>query len=51
MRMAGQTGNRNAKVLNLKVVKIISESNLLLLKGSVPGAKGSYIVVESPEGT
>ena len=51
MRMAGQTGNKNVKVLNLKVVKIISENNLLLLKGSVPGAKGSYVVVESPEGT
>ena len=51
MRMAGQTGNKSVKVLNLKVVKIIPENNLLLLKGSVPGAKGSYIVIESPEGT
>ena len=51
MRMAGQTGNKNVKVLNLKVVKIIPENNLLLLKGSVPGAKGSYIIIESPEGT
>jgi len=51
MRMAGQTGNRNVKILNLKVVKIIPENNLLLLKGSVPGAKGSYIIIESPEGT
>lgn len=49
MRMAGQTGKRNIKVLNLKVVKIIPENNLLLLKGSIPGAKGSYVVVESPE--
>lgn len=51
MRMAGQTGNRNVKVLNLKVVKIIPESNLLLLKGSIPGAKGSYVIVESPDRT
>ena len=51
MRMAGQTGDKNVKVLNLKVVKIIPENNLLLLKGSVPGAKGSYVIVESPEGT
>lgn len=51
MRMAGQTGQRNIKVLNLKVVKIIPENNLLLLKGSIPGAKGSYVVVESPERT
>ena len=51
MRMAGHTGNRNVKVLNLKVVKIIPENNLLLLKGSIPGAKGSYVIVESPERT
>jgi large subunit ribosomal protein L3 len=51
MRMAGQTGNKNIKVLNLKVVKIIAENNLILLKGSVPGAKGSYVIVESPERT
>jgi large subunit ribosomal protein L3 len=49
MRMAGQTGNKNVKVLNLKVVKIIPENNLILLKGSIPGAKGSYVVVESPD--
>jgi len=51
MRMAGQTGNKNVKVLNLKVVRIIPENNLLLLKGSVPGARGSYVIIESPEGT
>lgn len=51
MRMAGQTGNKNVKITNLKVVKIIPENNLLLLKGSVPGSKGSYIIVESPDRT
>lgn len=51
MRMAGQTGNKNVKVLNLKVVKIIPESNLLLLKGSIPGSNGSYVIVESPDRT
>jgi large subunit ribosomal protein L3 len=51
MRMAGQMGNKNVKMLNLKVVKIIPENNLLLLKGSIPGAKGSYVIVESPERT
>lgn len=51
MRMAGQTGNKNVKIMNLKVVKIIPENNLLLLKGSVPGAKGSYIIIESPDKT
>jgi large subunit ribosomal protein L3 len=51
MRMAGQKGGDNVKMLNLKVVKIIPESNLLLLKGSIPGAKGSYVIVESPDRT
>jgi large subunit ribosomal protein L3 len=51
MRMAGQKGDTNVKILNLKVVKIIPESNLLLLKGSIPGAKGSYVIVESPDRT
>jgi len=46
MRMAGQTGNKKVKVLNLEVVKIIPENNLMIVKGSVPGAKGSYIIVE-----
>ena len=49
LRMAGQMGNQKVKVLNLKVVKIIPENNLLLLRGSVPGAKGTYIVIESPD--
>ena len=46
MRMAGRTGGDKVKVLNLKVVKIIPENNLLLLKGSVPGQKGSFIIIE-----
>ncbi len=46
MRMAGRMGGDKVKILNLKVVKIIAESNLLLLKGSVPGPKGSYIIIE-----
>ena len=46
MRMAGRTGGDRVKVLNLKVMKIDAENNLLLVKGSVPGSKGSYIIVE-----
>jgi len=46
MKMAGQTGNKNSKVINLRVVRIISEENLLLLKGSVPGSNGSYLIIE-----
>jgi large subunit ribosomal protein L3 len=49
MRMAGRDGGNNVKVINLKIVKIIPEKNLLLLNGAVPGSKGSYVIVESPE--
>jgi len=45
MRMAGQTGNTKVKVLNLKVVKVMSEDNILIVKGSVPGHNNSYITV------
>ena len=46
MRMAGQMGNAKVKVINLQIVKIVKEKNLLLVKGSVPGANGSYIKIE-----
>jgi len=40
-------GNQRVKVFNLQVVKVIPENNLLVVKGSVPGAKGSYILLEA----
>ena len=46
MRMAGRMGGAKTKILNLRVMKIIPESNLLLLKGSVPGSIGSYLIIE-----
>ncbi|GAB3938003.1 50S ribosomal protein L3 [Mucilaginibacter myungsuensis] len=46
MRMAGQTGNVRVKVQNLEVVKIFAEQNLLVVKGSIPGAKGSFVIVD-----
>lgn len=46
MRMAGRTGGDKVKVLSLKVLKVIPESNLLLIKGSVPGPKGGYLIIE-----
>lgn len=49
VRMAGRMGGKKVKILNLKIVKIIPENNLLLLKGSVPGSKGSYVIIESPD--
>ncbi len=46
MRMAGRMGGSRVKAINLEVLKIIPEQNLLIVKGSVPGAKGSYVLVE-----
>ena len=46
MRMAGHTGNARVTVFNLEVVKVMPENNLIVVKGSVPGAKGSYVIVE-----
>ncbi|MEJ5303438.1 MAG: 50S ribosomal protein L3 [Bacteroidales bacterium] len=46
MRMAGHLGSRKVKVLNLKIMKIIPEKNLILVKGAVPGAIGSYLKIE-----
>ncbi len=45
-RMAGQMGNARVKVFNLEVIKVMPENNLLVVKGSVPGAKGSYVIME-----
>ena len=45
--MAGHMGNERVKVFNLQVVKVIPANNLLVLKGSVPGAKGSYLMLEA----
>jgi len=46
MRMGGQMGNARVKVENLQVVKIMSDRNLILVNGSVPGANNSYITIE-----
>lgn len=46
MRMAGRTGGNRVKMINLQIVKIVKEKNLIVVKGSIPGAKGSYIIVE-----
>ena len=46
MRMAGRMGGDRKKIQNLTVVKIMAEKNLLLIKGSIPGAKGSYVIIE-----
>jgi len=46
MRMAGRTGNDRVTIQNLEVIKVLPEQNLLVVKGSVPGAKGGYLIIE-----
>jgi len=45
-RMAGQMGNVRVTVQNLEVIRLLPENNLILVKGSVPGAKGSIVIVQ-----
>lgn len=46
LRMGGRTGNKRVKTKNLKVVKILDDKNLILIKGCVPGHKGAYVIIE-----
>ena len=46
LRMGGRMGGNRVKVINSKVVKIVPEKNLIIVKGSVPGPKGSYLKIE-----
>ena len=46
-RMAGQMGNAKVTVQNLKVVKVYAEKNLIVIKGSVPGANGSMVLINN----
>ena len=46
MRMAGQAGNERVTVQNLQVIKVLPEHNVLMIKGSIPGSKGSIVIVE-----
>ena len=46
MRMAGQMGHDRVTVQNLQVVKVMPENNLLIVKGSIPGHKGSIVLIE-----
>ena len=45
-RMGGHMGDERVKVFNLEIIKVMPENNLLVVKGSVPGAKGSYLLLE-----
>jgi len=45
MRMAGQMGNKRVQVENLEILKVLTERNLVLVKGSIPGPKGSTVTI------
>jgi large subunit ribosomal protein L3 len=46
LRMAGRMGGNRVKVQNLRVLRVLPEQNLLVVSGSVPGAKNSYVIIE-----
>jgi len=46
MKMAGRTGGQKVKMINLQIVKLVPEKNLVVVKGSVPGPNGSYLIIE-----
>ena len=46
MRMAGRMGNDRVKIQNLRVLRVIADKNLIIVSGSVPGAKNSFVVLE-----
>jgi large subunit ribosomal protein L3 len=46
MRMAGRMGGNNVKVQNLRVLKVVSDKNLLVVKGAIPGCKNSYVIIQ-----
>ena len=46
MRMAGRMGGVNVTVQNLRVLKVVAEKNLLVIKGAIPGHKNSYVIVQ-----
>jgi len=47
MRMAGQTGNVRVMIENLEILKVLADRNLIVVKGSVPGAKGSTVILQN----
>ncbi|MBO9639310.1 50S ribosomal protein L3 [Siphonobacter aquaeclarae] len=46
LRMAGRMGNNRVKVQNLQILKVYPEQNLIVVSGSVPGAKNSFVILE-----
>lgn len=46
MKMAGRMGGDRVKTQNLKVLKVLADKNLIVVSGNIPGAKGSYVLIE-----
>jgi large subunit ribosomal protein L3 len=46
MRMAGRTGGENVTIQNLRVLKVVADKNLLVVKGCIPGHKNSYVIIQ-----
>jgi large subunit ribosomal protein L3 len=46
MKMAGRMGTDTVKVQNLRVLKVVTEKNLLVIKGCVPGPKNAYVIIQ-----
>jgi len=47
MRMAGQMGNERVMIENLEILKVLADKNLIVVKGSIPGSKGSTVIIEN----
>ena len=47
MRMAGQTGNVRVMIENLQILKVLADKNMIVVKGSIPGAKGSTVILQN----
>ena len=46
MRMAGQMGNKRVNQSNLEILKVLTDRNIIIVKGSIPGAKGSTVLIK-----
>ena len=45
MRMAGRTGGDQVKSISMRIIKLMAENNIIIVKGSVPGPKGGYVII------
>jgi large subunit ribosomal protein L3 len=46
MRMAGQMGNKRVMMENLQILKVMTDRHMIVIKGSIPGAKGSTVLIQ-----